>query len=76
MRHVTVQQIVGPDPEPTYHVVVSVPVRAGEDVLDELIVAVGDAVHAFEQAIPDRTWHSSVTGFFPPGHGGPDPAGG
>ncbi|HJX45193.1 MAG TPA: hypothetical protein VJ352_16075 [Geodermatophilus sp.] len=72
MRYVTVQEIIGPDPEPMYVVQVKVPMRAGEAVVDELTAVVGQAVYDFEQTVPDRTWHSGVTGYFPPGYGRDD----
>ncbi len=74
MRYETVQQITGPDPEPMYIVVVKVPIRAGEEVLDELSAVVGEAVHDFKRTIPDRAWETSVTGYYPPGHLPPDVA--
>ncbi|MGY1653594.1 hypothetical protein [Geodermatophilus sp. SYSU D01119] len=58
----TVQEIPGDDPEPMYVIQVKVPMRAGEFVHDELLIAVGEAVLKFQKAIPDRAWEARVTG--------------
>jgi hypothetical protein len=68
MRHVTAQEIFGPDPEPMYVIQVKLPTRAGETVFNDLACTVGDTVYEFEKTIPDRDWYSRVTGHYPPGY--------
>lgn len=66
MKYVTVQELVGPDPEPMYFAVVKVPMRAGDEVLTELLLAVDDAVQAFEKTLPDHDWRATAFGIAPP----------
>jgi hypothetical protein len=53
------------DPEPMFLIQIRVPVQAGEFVHEELLLAVGDEVHQFEQAIPNRAWDAAVRGHYP-----------